>query len=953
MNSRLARLLVVLVFTVGLTASVLLPLNSEYQEGLATAGAQAARPVSLNIALVNEDRGAEAGGEQVNLGRAYVRQIESDTSAVWRVVSRGVAESGLAQGSYHVLVLIPAEFSEKLLDLEAEEPGPIGITYQVNGNGNARVETVADSRARGIVGQLNGQLVDMYVASILGNLRQAQENVRLVADAEAGHVGVLVEEVDPAARAIGTGLSDLTHVSEGSVTAHLGLVDALDRLGGDLRSGVESASAHDGSLADLLSAREAGALTYGAFLESLLATDARLLSDEVQHMYDELVATSDSLRGQLDTDGSGNHVTAVGSVRELTDEAEASVAGRARALGLLGPDRILEEYGATIRSALGADQHGVLSLAAVLRFAQESGSTSGDEPEFVPWLAELVAARIAVLPYRSQGALDAAVDEGVFEHASGQFEDVASDIRQDLAEVMTWAGHADVPVSPDGVVGGDLDVVIADLLDALPSGPDPDPEPATEPDPDADPTEGDGDPAHPADPAPDVAAPAARYGATLTRVAAAYERAAELVRLAHGCATTCGLPADADVVLAVDAVITMAVQQQITSERLHLVGARELADRMVDAADELAWSLALLQATRETLSENVVRQLDSLADLRSSMAEIREGERTAARSVAESDALTRSVAVEARGLLGTSESLAASALVGADHARRVADLMRGLRADVDRLLGDAADLDERSDLLTRALVGQVDDSQAFADSFGGVLSNAHSAGVLNERLLRFLVDPVEPQGREPVVSADVTRPFPWVLIVFSVCFVSGYLVSGVTDGRRQRSAFARRGAQWLAPNARALGTASLVGALLGIGLAWASGADLGVPRESQLTWSAAVVLSAVGLTVLAHWSVRQLRSSGVGLCLLTLVGYVFVSDAVGTGVTSGLSAAVAAVNPLSHTESTLSAVLGGEPGGVVAIAPLLLVLAVGAVLDLLVQDDLSRLLPRRRRAVPA
>jgi len=242
-NTRLARLLVVLVFTVGLTASVLLPLNSEYQQGLAAAGAQAARPVALNVALVNEDRGAEAGGEQVNLGRAYVRQIERDTSAVWRVVSRGVAESGLAQGSYHVLVLIPAEFSAKLLDLEAEDPGPIGVTYQVNGNGNARVETVADARARGIVGQLNGQLVDMYVASILGNLRQAQENVRFVADAEAGHVGVLVDEVDPAARAIGTSLSVLAQGSDGSVTEHLGLVDGLDGLGGDVRSGVEGATA--------------------------------------------------------------------------------------------------------------------------------------------------------------------------------------------------------------------------------------------------------------------------------------------------------------------------------------------------------------------------------------------------------------------------------------------------------------------------------------------------------------------------------------------------------------------------------------------------------------------------------------------------------------------------------------------------------------------------------------
>jgi hypothetical protein len=189
--------------------------------------------------------------------------------------------------------------------------------------------------------------------------------------------------------------------------------------------------------------------------------------------------------------------------------------------------------------------------------------------------------------------------------------------------------------------------------------------------------------------------------------------------------------------------------------------------------------------------------------------------------------------------------------------------------------------------------------------------------------------------------------------MFSLCFVSGYLVAGVTGGRHPRSVFARRGVQWLGPNARALGAASLVGALLGIGLAWASGTDLGVPRSSQPAWSAAVVLSAVGLTVLAHWSVRQLRGVGVGLCLLVLVGYVFVSDAVGTGVTSGLSAAVAAVNPLSHTETTLSAVLGTDAAGLFVLGRLLVVALVGAVLDLTVQDDLRRLLPRRLRVVAA
>lgn len=947
LNTRQNRLLVVLAFAVGLLSSVLLPLNGEYQQGLVAASAQAARPVTLDVALVNEDRGVEAGGEQVNLGRAYVKQIESDTSAEWRVVSRGVAESGLARGSYQVLVVIPGDFSEKLLDLETDDPDPIGITYQVNGSGNARVEALADTRGREVVSQLNGQLVDMYVASILGNLHQAQDNVRLVVDAEAEHVGVLVEEVDPAARAIGAGLSVLTQGSEDTFGTQVGLVDVLDDLGDRVQSGVGDATEHDFSLADLLASRADGALTYGAFLESLLVTDARLLGDEVQHVYDELVAVSGSLGEQLDAEGGGNHTSAVELVRELTGASDHSVADRARTLELLGPERVLEAYGPGIRSALG-DDDGALSLADVLRFAQDSGSASGSVPEFVPALAAAVAARVAVLPYRSAAQVDEAVAEGVFAHGGDQLADLATGIGEDLAEVMTWAGHGEVPVSPDGVVGGDIDVVIAELLAAQASEPEPEPEPELEPEDagDVSRTVLDGSP-------PDVVTPATRYGATIARIADAYGRAAELVRLAHRCAATCGLPGDADVTLAVDAIITMAVERQIASERLHLGDARELVDRMLGAAEEVAGSLVLLQVTREALGDNVVEHLDALADLRSSLSKVRGDERTAARSAAESDALTRTVASEARALLVTSESLASAARSGADVARRVTDLMQGLRRDVDILIGDAADLDERSDLLTRALVGQVDDSQAFADSFGGVLSNAHSAGVLNERLLRFLVDPVEPQAREPVVSADVTRPFSWVLIVFSLCFVSGYSLSGVTDGRHQRSAFARRGAQWLGPNARALGAASLAGAVLGTGLAWASGADLGVPREAQPVWCAAVVLSSVGLTVLAHGAVRQFRSLGVGLCLLVLVGYVLVSDAVGTGVTSGVSAAVAAVNPLSHVEATMSAVLGADLAGPSVLGRLLVVALLGAALDLLVQDDLRRLLPRRGRMVPA
>jgi len=954
------RVLVALVSGVCVLASVLLPLNGEYQDGLARQRAAAGSPVTLNVALVNEDRGVEAQGEQVNLGRAYVRQIESDTSAQWRVVSRGVGESGLVQGSYHVLVLIPAEFSEKLLDLDAEDPGPIGITYQVNGNGNARVEAVADTRGREIVGRLNGQLVDMYVASILSNLRQAQDDVRVVVDAGAEHVDVLVEDVDPAARAIGGGLGLLTRTSDGPVGAQTDLVAALDLLTDGAHGSADRSVEHDSSLAGLLSARAEGAVTYARFLEALLEVDGRLLGDEVQRLYDELVDADDALWTQLDdAPGTRNHTAAVATVHALASEARLAVDGRSLALEELGPDEVLEAYGPLVRATLGLPAEGPLTLADVHRLAEHGGRGPPAHTDVLAVLADAAAAGIAVLPFRDRAALDRAVADGTFTHAGGVLVDAAAQIADDVDVVLSWDGHADVPPSPDGVVGADLGALVAALQDALAQdapaqGVPAADAPAQGAEAAAAPAAGTRDAHGPSrEPRTDPVPLAARYGAEVVRIAAAYAHAADLVRLVHACGSTCGLDPGADVTRAVEALVTTAVAQQVASEQAHLGGARGLAGRVLAAADELERTHGALLATRAHLEANVAQHLASLADLRSGMAQVRDDERDTARSLLGTDGLTREIAAEARSLAASSAALAASSRAGAEHARQVTELMHGLRADVDDLVGEAADLDEQSGVLTQALVEQVEDAQAFADSFGGVLANAHSAGVLNERLLRFLVDPVEPRARDSVVSTDVTRPFPWVLIVFALCFVTGHLLAGLTDGRQHRSAFARRGAVWLGPRSRALATAAAAGLLLGAGLAWASGADLGVPRSALPTWGTAVVLACVGLTVLAHAAVRRLRAAGVALCLLVLVGYVFVSDAVGTGVTSGVSGVVAAVNPLSRTETALSAVLGSGTAGPSVLAPLVVVAGVAAALDLLVPGYPGRLVRRRRTAVAA
>src|SRR5690606_38017210 len=71
---------------------------------------------SMSIALVNEDEGATFNGEQLEFGEAFVRSLDNDENHEWVVVSsRGVAERGLNDNTFDMMIIIPNDFSQKAL----------------------------------------------------------------------------------------------------------------------------------------------------------------------------------------------------------------------------------------------------------------------------------------------------------------------------------------------------------------------------------------------------------------------------------------------------------------------------------------------------------------------------------------------------------------------------------------------------------------------------------------------------------------------------------------------------------------------------------------------------------------------------------------------------------------------------------------------------------------------
>lgn len=134
----------------------------------------------MTIALVNEDQGSNFNGKNLNFGEKFVKSIEKDTEHEWFVVSRGVGESGLKRNIYNMEIVIPNDFSKKAISLTSKDPEKITVNYKVNDVGNNDLKIEAEKTASGILEDMNKRVIDVYFASILTNLQEAQDNIKEV-----------------------------------------------------------------------------------------------------------------------------------------------------------------------------------------------------------------------------------------------------------------------------------------------------------------------------------------------------------------------------------------------------------------------------------------------------------------------------------------------------------------------------------------------------------------------------------------------------------------------------------------------------------------------------------------------------------------------------------------------------------------------------------------------------
>ncbi|MCU5745662.1 type VII secretion protein EsaA [Staphylococcus sp. SQ8-PEA] len=132
----------------------------------------------IQIAIVNEDQQTTYNGKKIKLGEPFIERLSYQNKYKFETVSRSIAENGLKQGKYQVMLVIPKNFSKLAMQIDEKTPSKMSIQYKTAVGQKESVARETEKVVGSVLNDFNKYLIQIYLTSIIDNLHNAQENVR-------------------------------------------------------------------------------------------------------------------------------------------------------------------------------------------------------------------------------------------------------------------------------------------------------------------------------------------------------------------------------------------------------------------------------------------------------------------------------------------------------------------------------------------------------------------------------------------------------------------------------------------------------------------------------------------------------------------------------------------------------------------------------------------------------
>ncbi|MGM9956108.1 MAG: type VII secretion protein EsaA [Peribacillus sp.] len=157
---------------------------------------------SREIAIVNEDNGAEYDKNQIQVGSELVTTLDKDSEYDWVVVNRSAAESGLANKKYDAIIYFPSDFSKNIYTFNEEQPVKAGVKYKVQTSLNAENMEKVQKELEKTKNKMNKHISTQYWSYVSQSVEDIRKKFDKVLTKEIAFQNTMYEFYTPSSESL-------------------------------------------------------------------------------------------------------------------------------------------------------------------------------------------------------------------------------------------------------------------------------------------------------------------------------------------------------------------------------------------------------------------------------------------------------------------------------------------------------------------------------------------------------------------------------------------------------------------------------------------------------------------------------------------------------------------------------------------------------------------------------
>ncbi len=124
----------------------------------------------LPVAVVNEDESVKYKGKTLEVGKKLTDNLKDNDSMAFNIVDSDVAQKGLENGTYYMVITVPKDFSKNASTLMDSNPKKMVLDYKTNPGKNYIAMKMSESAIKEIRKNISEEVTRTYAETVFDSL---------------------------------------------------------------------------------------------------------------------------------------------------------------------------------------------------------------------------------------------------------------------------------------------------------------------------------------------------------------------------------------------------------------------------------------------------------------------------------------------------------------------------------------------------------------------------------------------------------------------------------------------------------------------------------------------------------------------------------------------------------------------------------------------------------------